>query len=208
MGQKEIDSIQGAKLGEALRLRDRKEVSKLVEYFNPKLAQALFFINNTDGSFICLDEEIGNAVHELFVGDLGMTEAHFFIQTFDLKNYSPNMSTIQSLNSLEFACYVLYALHGYSLAHVISMTRMTGILQFAKSNPISQENIFVSLIYQDSNGVTPLHLACSKAQISSVSEEIQLLKHIDIRLCLALITKKDKSGRTILHKSAKVLCVL
>ena len=67
MRQKEIDSIQGAKLGEALRLRDRKDVSKLVEYFNPKLAQALFFINNTDGSFVCLDEEMGNAVHELLL---------------------------------------------------------------------------------------------------------------------------------------------
>ena len=55
-----------------------------------------------------------------------MTEAHFFIQTFDLKYYSPDMSTIQSLNSLEFASYVLDTLHGYSLAHVISMTRMTG----------------------------------------------------------------------------------
>ena len=151
---------------------------------------------------------MGNAVHELFVGDLGMTEAHFFIQTSVHKNYFPDMSTIQALNSPEFACYVLDALHGYSLAHVISMTRMTGILRFARSNPISQETIFRSLSHQDSDGMTPLHLACSKDQRSSVPEEIQLLKHMDIRLCLALITKKDRSGQTILHKSAKVLCIL
>ena len=208
MGQKEIDSIQRAKLGEALRVRDKKEVSKLVAYFNPKLAQVLFFINNADEGSGCFDKEMGNAVHELFVGDLVMTEAHFFIQTSVHKNFFPDMSTILALNSPEFACYVLDALHCYSLTHVISMTRMTGILQFARSNPISQETIFRSLSHQDSDGMTPLHLACSKDQRSSVPEEIQLLKHIDIRLCLALITKKDRSGQTILHKSAKVLCIL
>ena len=136
-----------------------------------------------------------------------MTVAHCFIQTSVHKNYSPGMSTIQSLNSLEFECYVIDAIHGYSLAHVISITRMTGILQFVRSNPISHENIFRSLSHQDSNGMIPLHLVCSKDQSSSVPEEIQLLKHINIRLCLALITKKERSGQTILHKSAKVLCI-
>ena len=67
MGQKEIDSIQGAKLGEALRLRAKKMFSTLVEYFNPQLAQVLFFINNIDESSGCFDKEIGAAVHELFV---------------------------------------------------------------------------------------------------------------------------------------------
>ena len=88
------------------------------------MTEVLFFINNTDRNSGCLDEEMGNAVHELFVGYLGMTEAHFFIQTSDHKNHSHDMLTTQSLNSLEFACHILGTLYSYSLAHVISMTRM------------------------------------------------------------------------------------